>query len=49
MYSVSVILPLHNSEKYLQECIESILNQTQKDIEIICVDSSTDGTTEMVR
>lgn len=49
MYSISVIVPLHNSKKYIQECIESILNQTQKDIEIICVDSSTDETTDMIR
>ena len=49
MYSISVIVPLHNSKKYLQECIESILKQTQKDIEIICVDSSTDETTDMIR
>ncbi len=49
MCSVSVIVPLHNSKKYLRECIESILHQTEKDIEIICVDSSTDGTTEMMR
>lgn len=42
---ISVIVPLHNSRRYLSECLESILKQTLKDIEIICVDSSTDGTT----
>ena len=38
MAKVSVIVPVYNVEEYLQECIESILNQTLKDIEIICVD-----------
>jgi Glycosyltransferases involved in cell wall biogenesis len=45
MTAISVIVPLHNSKKYLVECLDSILVQTLKDIEIICVDSSTDETT----
>lgn len=41
---VSVVIPVCNVEKYLRECIDSALNQTLKDIEIICVDDgSTDG------
>lgn len=41
---VSVIVPVHNAEKYLEQCIESILGQTLKNIEVICVnDQSTDG------
>ncbi len=41
---VSVILPVHNAEKYLEQCLNSILGQTLKDIELICVDDkSTDG------
>ncbi|KZX10261.1 glycosyltransferase family 2 protein [Methanobrevibacter filiformis] len=40
---VSVIMPIYNSEKYLEECLDSVINQTLKDIEIICVnDGSTD-------
>lgn len=35
---VSVIVPVYKTEKYLKECIDSIRNQTLKDIEIICVD-----------
>lgn len=41
---ISVIVPIYNSEKYLNECINSILAQTYKNIEIILVnDGSTDG------
>ena len=41
---VSVVVPVHNAEKYLEQCIESILGQTLKNIEVICVnDQSTDG------
>lgn len=35
---VSVIVPVYNVEKYVGECIESILNQTYKDIEILLID-----------
>lgn len=44
MPKVSIIVPVYNVEKYLPQCLESILNQTLQDIEIICIDdSSTDG------
>ena len=36
--AVSVIIPVYNAEKYLQQCLDSIINQTLQDIEIICVD-----------
>ena len=40
---VSIIIPVYNSERYLGECLDSVLNQTLKDIQIICVnDASTD-------
>ena len=47
---VSVILPIYNVEKYLGKCIDSILNQTLEDIEIICVDDgSTDDSIEIIK
>lgn len=38
MPSVSVIVPIYNVEEYLPRCLESLLNQTLQDIEIICID-----------
>ena len=41
---ISVIIPVYNVEKYLCKCLDSILNQTLKEIEVICVnDGSTDN------
>ena len=38
MKKISVIVPVYNVEKYLNDCIDSIINQTYKNIEIILVD-----------
>lgn len=47
---VSVILPVYNVEQYLNQCMDSIVGQTLKDIEIICVDDgSTDRSLEILK
>ena len=47
---ISVIIPVYNVEKYLAECLDSVANQTLKDIEIICVnDGSTDNSLLILR
>ncbi len=44
MTKVSIIIPVYNVEKYLEKCLISLINQTLKEIEIICVnDGSTDN------
>ena len=50
MYKISVIVPVHNTKKYLRKCVESLLAQTYKDLEIILVENaSTDGSLEICK
>ena len=50
MPKVSVIIPVYNVEQYLCECLDSVINQTLKDIEIICVnDGSTDNSLQILK
>lgn len=47
---VSVIIPAHNAQRYIGACLESVMAQTLKEIQIICVnDGSTDKTQECIR
>jgi len=47
---VSIIIPAYNAERYIQECIESVLNQSMKGIQCIVVDDgSKDKTSEIIR
>lgn len=47
---ISIIIPVYNSGKYLSQCIDSILNQTFRDFELICIDDgSTDDSLEILK
>ncbi len=47
---ISVIVTIHNAEKYINECLDSVLCQTFRDMEILCIDGgSTDRTPEILR
>lgn len=43
MVSVSVVVPVYNAENYIERCVECLLNQTLKDLEVIFID---DGSTD---
>ena len=46
---VSVIVPVYNTEKYLEQCLNSILGQTLQEIEVICIDDgSSDGSVNII-
>ena len=50
MPKVSIVIPTYNVESYLRECLDSVVNQTLKDIEIICVnDGSTDNSLQIIQ
>ncbi len=47
---ISVLVPVYNVEKYLRQCLDSVISQTLKDIEIICVnDGSTDSSLQILQ
>lgn len=50
MKKISVIIPVYNSENYLEKCLDSVVNQTLKDIEIIIInDSSKDNSLKIIK
>lgn len=50
MPKISIILPIYNVELHLKECLDSLINQTLKDIEIICIDDkSTDNSLSILK
>ena len=47
---LTIIIPVYNVEKYLKECVDSCINQTYKNLEIIVInDGSTDKTLEILK
>lgn len=49
MIKVSVVIPVYNVEDFLEECLDSVINQTLEDIEVICIDDgSTDNSLEIL-
>ena len=47
---ISIIVPIYNTEKYLKKCIDSLINQTMKNIEIILInDGSTDNSEKIIK
>lgn len=47
--TISIIIPVYNTEIYLKDCLESLINQTYKDLEIICVnDGSKDNSLQIL-
>lgn len=50
MAKISIVVPIYNVSKYLDECLRSVKNQTLRDIEVICIDDgSTDNSLDIVK
>lgn len=46
--TISVIIPVHNAEKYLEQCLDSVLSQTEKEIEVICINDSSSDKSQLI-
>jgi len=50
MPKISILIPVYNAEEYISQCLDSVVNQTMKDIEIICVlDGGKDASEDICR
>ena len=50
MIKISIIIPVYNKERFLDRCIQSVLDSPLKEFEIICIeDGSTDGSKELLQ
>ena len=50
MIKISIIIPVYNKERFLDKCIQSVLDSPLKEFEIICIeDGSTDGSKELLQ
>lgn len=50
MPDISIIVPIYNAEKYIAKCVDSLVNQTKKELEFILInDGSTDNTEEIIK
>jgi len=46
---ISIIIPIHNAQKYLEECVDSVLSQTYNNLEILLIDdNSSDSSFEII-
>lgn len=45
---VSIIIPIYNCEKYLSECLDSVLEQTLQEIEVVCVNDGSKDSSEII-
>lgn len=48
MKDISIIIPAYNAEGYLEKCLDSLVNQTKKEIEIIIVNDGSKDNTEKI-
>ena len=50
MPDISIIVPIYNAEKYLNKCLDSLINQTKKELEFVLInDGSTDKTDSIIK
>ena len=50
MPDISIIVPIYNAEKYIKICLDSLINQTKKELEFILInDGSTDNTEKIIK